>query len=152
MCVPGCSGTGKSQLIHAITEYFQLRKRRKELRKLALTSIAATEIDGLMNHSFLSGTRNNSKKKSTRTFRPIDAKLENEWRHIKYLLIDEMSMMRLSLLACLNRIVKTVKLLNADIPFRWYQCSFFGDYLQYSLVLDRSLYQSCTLSQQLTEP
>ncbi|CAF4961691.1 unnamed protein product, partial [Rotaria magnacalcarata] len=47
MCVPGCGGTGKSQLIRAITQYFQLTKRGKMLRKLAPTSIAAAEIDGL---------------------------------------------------------------------------------------------------------
>lgn len=71
MCVPGCGGTGKSQLIRAITEYFQLTKRRKMLRKLAPTSIAAAEIDGLTIHSFLGESRNNSKKKPTRTFRRV---------------------------------------------------------------------------------
>ncbi|CAF4953269.1 unnamed protein product, partial [Rotaria socialis] len=50
MCVPGCGGTGKSQLIRAITQYFQLTKRGKMLRKLAPTSIAAAEIDGLTIH------------------------------------------------------------------------------------------------------
>ena len=65
MCVPDCGGTGKSQLIRAITEYFQVTKRRKTLRKLAPTSIAAAEIDGLTIHSFLGESRNNSKKKLT---------------------------------------------------------------------------------------
>lgn len=151
MCVPGCGGTGKSQLIRAITEYFQLTKRRKMLRKLAPTSIAAAEIDGLTIHSFLGESGNNSKKKPTRTFRPGDAKLENEWRHVKYLLIDEMSMVGLSLLARLNRVVKTAKHLNSEVAFGGVNVIFFGDYLQYSPVLDRPLYQSCTLPQQLTE-
>ncbi|CAF4619295.1 unnamed protein product, partial [Rotaria sp. Silwood2] len=109
MCIPGCGGTGKSQLIRAITKYFQVTKRDKMLRKLAPTSIAAAEIDGLTIHSFLGESRKNSKKKQTRTFRPGDTKLENEWRHVKYLIIDEMSMVGLSLLARLNRIVKTAK-------------------------------------------
>ncbi|CAF2182230.1 unnamed protein product, partial [Rotaria magnacalcarata] len=90
MCVPGCGGTGKSQLIRAITQYFQLTKRGKMLRKLAPTSIAAAEIDGLTIHSFLGEGCKNAKKKQTRTFRPGDTKLENEWRHVKYLIIDEM--------------------------------------------------------------
>ncbi|CAF4163857.1 unnamed protein product, partial [Rotaria magnacalcarata] len=47
MCVPGCGGTGKSQLIRAITNYFQMTKRGTMLRKVAPTSIAAAEIDGL---------------------------------------------------------------------------------------------------------
>ena len=66
------------------------------LRKLAPTSIAAAEIDGLTIHSFLGESRNNSKKKLTRTFRPGDAKLESKWRHVKYLIIDEMSMVNLA--------------------------------------------------------
>ena len=151
MCVPGCGGTGKSQLIRAITEYFQLTNRRKMLRKLAPISIAAAEIDGLTIHSFLGESRNNSKKKPTRTFRPGDAKLENEWRHVKYLIIDEMSMVGLSLLALLNRIVKTAKHLNSEASFGGINVIFFGDYLQYSPILDRPLYQSCTLPQQFTE-
>ncbi|CAF1357094.1 unnamed protein product, partial [Adineta steineri] len=53
MCVPGCGGTGKSQLIRTITDYFQVTNRSKMLRKLAPTSIAAAEIDGLTIHSFL---------------------------------------------------------------------------------------------------
>ncbi|CAF4345383.1 unnamed protein product, partial [Rotaria magnacalcarata] len=65
MCVPGCGGTGKSQLIRAITQYFQLTKRGKMLRKLAPTSIAAAEIDGLTIHSFLGESRKSSKKKQT---------------------------------------------------------------------------------------
>ncbi|CAF1406925.1 unnamed protein product, partial [Rotaria magnacalcarata] len=118
MCVPGCGGTGKSQLIRAITQYFQLTKRGKMLRKLAPTSIAAAaEIDGLTIHSFLGESRKSSKKRQTRTFRPGDIKLENEWRHVKYLIIDEMSMVGLSLLARLNRIVKTAKHINSEIPF-----------------------------------
>ncbi|CAF4683910.1 unnamed protein product, partial [Rotaria socialis] len=151
MCVPGCGGTGKPQLIRGITQYFQITKRGKMLRKLAPTSIAAAEIDGLTIHSFLGESRKNSKKKQTRTFRPGDTKLENEWRHVKYLIIDEMSMVGLSLLARLNRIEKTAKHTNSDIPFGGVNVIFFGDYLQYSPVLDRPLYHSCTSSEQIAE-
>ncbi|CAF3146310.1 unnamed protein product [Rotaria socialis] len=63
MCVPGCGGTGKSQLIRAIAKYFQLTKIGTMLRKLAPTPIAAAEIDGLTIHSFLGESRKNSKKK-----------------------------------------------------------------------------------------
>ncbi|CAF4251337.1 unnamed protein product [Rotaria socialis] len=151
MCVPGCGGTGKSQLIRAITNYFQATMRRKMLRKLAPTSIAAAEIDGLTIHSFLGESRKNSKKRQVRTFRPGDTKLENEWRHVKYLIIDEMSMLGLSLLARLNRIVKTAKHINTDVPFGGINVIFFGDYLQYSPVLDKPLYHSGTSTQQYTE-
>lgn len=151
MCIPGCGGTGKSQLIRAITMYFQVTKRGKMLRKLAPTSIAAAEIDGLTIHSFLGESRKNTKVKQTRTFRPGDTKLENEWRHVKYLIIDEMSMVGLSLLARLNRIVKTGKHVNSEAPFGGVNVIFFGDYLQYSPVLDKPLYSDCAPTQQVTD-
>ena len=151
MCVPGCDGTGKSQLIRAITHYFQLTKRGKMLRKQAPTSIAAAEIDALTIHSFLGESRKNSKKKQKRTFRPGDIKLKNEWRHVKYLIIDEMSMIGFSLLACLNRIVTTAKHISSDIPFGGLNVILFGDYLQYSPVLNRPLYYSSTTTEQFIE-
>ncbi|CAF4363912.1 unnamed protein product, partial [Adineta steineri] len=40
MCVPGCGGTGKSQLIRAVTAYFTETNRAHKLRKLAPTSVA----------------------------------------------------------------------------------------------------------------
>ena len=56
MCIPGCEGTGKSQLIRAITKYFSITKRMQMIRKLAPTGIAAAEIDGMTIHSFLGET------------------------------------------------------------------------------------------------
>jgi ATP-dependent exoDNAse (exonuclease V) alpha subunit len=150
MCVPGCGGTGKSQLIRAITNYFQITNRRKMLRKLAPTSIAAAEIDGLTIHSFLGECRKSSKRQ-TRTFRPGDTKLENQWRHVKYLIIDEMSMVGLNLLTRLNRVVKTAKHVNSEAPFGGINVIFFGDYLQYSPVLDKPLYHNCLSVEQYTE-
>ena len=139
MCIPGCGGTGKSRLIRGITHYLQLTKRGKMLRKLAPTSIAAAEIDGLTIHSFLRQSRKNSQLKQTRTIRPGDTKLENEWRYVKYLTIDEMSMVGLSLLARLNRIVATSKHINSEVLFGGVNVGFFGEYLKYSPVLDRPL-------------
>ncbi|CAF4763855.1 unnamed protein product, partial [Rotaria sp. Silwood2] len=53
MCILGCGGTGKSQLVRALTKYFLVTKRMQMMRKLALTGIAAAEIDGMTIHSFL---------------------------------------------------------------------------------------------------
>ncbi|CAF1475487.1 unnamed protein product [Adineta steineri] len=58
MCVPGCGGTGKSQLIRAVTAYFTETNRALKLRKLAPTSVAAAEIEGMTIHSFLGEGRN----------------------------------------------------------------------------------------------
>ncbi|UJR12956.1 hypothetical protein I4U23_017130, partial [Adineta vaga] len=53
MCIPGCGGTGKSQLIRAVTEYFVITNRVQKMRKLAPIGIAAAEIGGITIHSFL---------------------------------------------------------------------------------------------------
>ena len=83
MCVPGCGGTEKSQLIRAaITDYFQVTKRSKMLRQVAPTSIAAAEIDGLTIHSFLGENRKSSAGRQSKVIRPANTKLENEWRHV----------------------------------------------------------------------
>ncbi|CAF1325092.1 unnamed protein product [Adineta ricciae] len=48
MCIPGCGGTRKSQLIRAVTDYFRVTNRIQKIRKLA-----AAEIGGMAIHSFL---------------------------------------------------------------------------------------------------
>ncbi|CAF3961018.1 unnamed protein product [Rotaria sp. Silwood1] len=127
MCIPGCGDTGKSQLIRALTKYFFVTKRMKMMQKLAPTGIAAAEIDGMTIHSFLGEQRNSRKP---RTIKPGDSILEKEWRLIEYLFIDEMSMVGLTLLAKLNRIISAAKHVDPQIPFGGVNVIFFGDYLQ----------------------
>jgi len=143
MCIPGCGGTGKSQLIRALTKYFLITKRMQMMRKLAPTGIAAAEIDGMTIHSFLGEQRNSGK---SRTIRPGDLKLEKEWRLIEYLLIDEMSMVGLTLLSKLNRIISAAKHVDPQIPFGGVNVIFFGDYLQYRPVYDAPLHTDFSLS------
>ncbi|CAF4052892.1 unnamed protein product [Adineta steineri] len=76
MCIPGCGGTGKSQLIRAVTKYFLVTKRIQMMRKLAPTGIAAAEIGGMTIHSFLGEQPNSGKP---RTIKPGDSKLEKQW-------------------------------------------------------------------------
>jgi ATP-dependent DNA helicase PIF1 len=142
MCIPGCGGTGKSQLIRAITKYFFVTTRLQMMRKLAPTGIAAAEIDGMTIHSFLGEQRNSGK---ARTIKPGDSKLEKEWRLVEYLLIDEMSMVGLTLLAKLNRIISAAKHVDPQIPFGGVNVIFFGDYLQYRPVYDAPLYTDFSL-------
>ncbi|CAM4912778.1 unnamed protein product [Rotaria socialis] len=137
MCIPGCGGTGKSQLIRALTKYFLVTKRTQMVRKLAPTGIAAAEIGGMTIHSFLGEQRNSGKP---RTIKAGDLKLEKEWRLIEYLLIDEMSMVGLTLLAKLRRIISAAKHVDPQIPFGGVNVIFFGDYLQYRPVYDAPLH------------
>ncbi|CAF4989670.1 unnamed protein product, partial [Rotaria magnacalcarata] len=112
MCIPGCGGTGKSQLIRAFTKYSLVTKR--------------TQMQ-----------RNSGKP---RTIKVGDLKLGKEWRLIEYLLTDEMSMVDLTLLAKLNRIISAAKHVDPQIPFGDVNVIFFVDYLQYRPAYDVPLH------------
>ncbi|CAF1454461.1 unnamed protein product [Rotaria sp. Silwood1] len=112
------------------------------IRKLAPTGIAAAEIDGMTIHSFLGEHRNSGK---SRTLKSGDSKLEKEWGLVEYLLIDEMTMVGLSLLATLNRIISAAKHADPQIPFGGVNVIFFGDYLQYRPVYDVPLHTDLSL-------
>ncbi|CAF1633002.1 unnamed protein product [Adineta ricciae] len=105
MCVLGCGGTGKTQLIRAITNYFQLTNRCKMLRKLMIQQFIHSWVKVAMQNWRMNGVR-------------------------------------------LNRVVKPAKHVNPEAPFGGVNMIFFGDYLQYSPVLDKALYQSCSSMQQ----
>ena len=145
MCVPGCGGTGKSQLIHAITAYFTETNRAQKLRKLAPTSVAAAEIEGMTIHSFL-GEGRNRKTKSTSMNRPGQMTLENTWRFVEYIILDEMSMVGLSLLARLNKVVATAKHCDPMTTMGGINLILFGDYIQYSPVFDKPLYYNFSMT------
>lgn len=139
MCVPGCGGTGKSQLIRAITAYFIQTGRAQKLRKLAPTSVAAAEIDGMTIHSFL-GDKRRRKTKLDVINRSNQTTIENVWRFVEYIILDEMSMVGLSLLARLNKLIAAAKHCDPMSPMGGINIIFFGDYIQYSPVFDKPLY------------
>jgi hypothetical protein len=139
MCVPSCGGTGKSRLVRAITAYFTQTNRAHKLRKLAPTSVAAAEIEGMTIHSFL-GDGRNRKTKSKIMNRPGQMALENTWRFVEYIILDEMSMVGLSLLARLNKLVATAKHCDPMTTMGGINIILFGDYIQYSPVFDKPLY------------
>jgi ATP-dependent exoDNAse (exonuclease V) alpha subunit len=112
------------------------------MRKVAPIGIAAAEIDGMTIHSFLGEQRNSGK---ARTIKLGDSKLEKEWRLVEYLLIDEMSMVGLTLLSKLNRIISAAKHDDPEIPFGGVNVIFFGDYLQYRPVYDTPLHTDFSL-------
>ena len=113
ICIPGYVVTGKSQLIRALSQYFFITKRMQTIRKLAPTGTAAAEIDGITIYSFLGEPRHSGKP---RTIQSGDSKLTREWHLVDYLLIDELSMVGLTLLAKLNRITCAAKHVDYQVP------------------------------------
>ncbi|CAF1518482.1 unnamed protein product [Rotaria sordida] len=138
MCVPGSGGTGKLQLISALTRYFSLTKSSHKLRKLAPTAITATNICGVTIHSFLKDSRKISKGKQVLT--PENISIQNEWRHIEYIFIDEMSMVGLRLLARFHEILTIAKSSDPSVPFGGINLVLFSDFMQYAPVLDKPLF------------
>ncbi|CAF5029535.1 unnamed protein product, partial [Rotaria sp. Silwood1] len=64
---------------------------------------------------------------------------------VEYLLIDEMSMVGLTLLAKLNRIICAAKHTDPQVPFGGVNVIFFGGYLQYRPVYDVPLHTDFSL-------
>lgn len=138
MCVPASAGTGKSHLIKSLTEYFKITDRSLMLRKLAPTSNAANQMGegGLTMQSFLHcrfPTKINQQRKSS---------IESEWKHVKYVFFDELSMIGLDSITKLSRLMSIAKEDWADssYPFGGKNIVFFGDIMQFRPIMDCPVY------------
>ena len=138
MCVPGSAGTGKSRLIDAITCYFTDTQRKDKLRKLGPTAVSASLIGGHTIHSFLAYIR--SSKRQKKAAKPGSGTIESDWKHVEYLIIDEISMVGLRLIAQLNELLTLGKRTPPEVPFGGINVILLGDYIQYMPVLDKPLY------------
>ena len=138
MCVPGAGGTGKSRLINAITHYFVKTQRKEKLRKLGPAAVSASLIGGNTIHSFLTYIRNTRRQR--KTTKPGFLNIENDWKNVEYLIINEISMIGLKLLARLNEVLTLGKRAPPEVPFGGINVIFLGDHMQYMLVLDKPLY------------
>lgn len=99
MILYGEGGTGKSRVIQTITEAFTARGVSHMLMKAAYTGVAASLVDGKTTHVIASlslGSKDNTSDATKK-------KLQDFWRNIRYLIIDEFSMLSKSFLAALSR-------------------------------------------------
>ncbi|THU94165.1 hypothetical protein K435DRAFT_668921, partial [Dendrothele bispora CBS 962.96] len=95
MLLHGPGGTGKSHVIHALTEFFRIQGQERRLRLASFTGVAARNINGLTLHSAcnLSHFGNGSKANLAKH------ELVSMWEGVDYLFVDEISMVGCSLLA-----------------------------------------------------
>ena len=99
MILYGEGGTGKSRVIQTVTEAFEVRGAKQMLMKAAYTGVAASLIGGKTTHVIAGislhskGTIKDEAKK----------KLQEFWREVRYLIVDEFSMLSRSFLATLSR-------------------------------------------------
>lgn len=129
MFITGSGGTGKTKLIHDMVEYMNLKGIKYQV--CAMTGCAAVLLNKCKArtlHSW-SGIR----LASGPSDKVIHSVLRNkfatkEWRSVKVLIIDEVSMMSKKIFDILNSIGKSMK--SNPKPFGGIQVIFTGDFYQ----------------------
>ncbi|KAJ7363074.1 hypothetical protein DFH08DRAFT_683484, partial [Mycena albidolilacea] len=94
MLLTGPGGTGKSRVIDALRDFFELRGQTRRLRLAAYTGVAARNINGMTLHSALCLNQRSNGTTQTKTRRD----LTTMWEGVDYLFVDEVSMVGCSLL------------------------------------------------------
>jgi PIF1-like helicase len=87
MHLGGMAGTGKSQVIKALTNFFERKNQPHLFLIMAPTGSAAALVDGSTYHSVL-GINGNYASESLATMGSIRARIE----HVEYVFLDEISM------------------------------------------------------------
>src|SRR5260370_5950876 len=130
MQLTGEGGTGKSKVIQLITETFVALDASGLLLKGAYTSIATCVIGGATLHS-LCGIPVNGGKPSPATI----TKLVTIWKNIKYLIINEYSMLSQAFLGHISSILSIIynKIRGniVDLPFVGISVIICGDFHQF---------------------
>ena len=132
MIVSGTAGTGKSYLIHCLRLLLQ-----KQICVAAPTGVAAFNIDSHTLHSLLSlPTRGEFKDLEGERL----TKLQQSFSEVRYLIIDEMSMVGRKILGQVDRRLCQAFPNRAQEVFGGCSCLLFGDFGQLPPVMDLSLY------------
>ncbi|KAJ8502956.1 hypothetical protein ONZ45_g11279 [Pleurotus djamor] len=139
MYLMGFGGTGKSRVIHALTEFFDRRGQSHRFTIGAFTGVAAMHIGGGTLHSMLNlktearkdGGKDKHAAKSLR-------KLMAKWEEIEYLLIDEVSMVGCGLLHDISEALMIAK--GSQAAFGGINIIFCGDFAQLPPVKQLALF------------
>ncbi|OJT07430.1 ATP-dependent DNA helicase PIF1 [Trametes pubescens] len=134
MYIAGVGGTGKTHVVKAVLRLFELLGRGREILVGAPTGAAALNIDGFTVHSLMM-----MPSKSQRTLE----ELQKLWRPVKYLVIDEISMIGARFLADISKRLQQAKSNDgafASLPFGGVNMIFTGDFGQLKPVHALTLY------------
>lgn len=135
MYLGGVGGTGKSHVINAVLELFRSCGFADSLLISAPTGIAAVLIDGYTIHSLTLLPKSVHKKDPQ--------KLEDIWRSVRWLVIDEISMISSMLLSEISHQISIAKGSDptvGDKPFGGVNVLFAGDFGQLRPVKAKSLF------------
>jgi hypothetical protein len=151
MYVGGLAGTGKSEIIKSVEEYFALRRNWSALRLSASTGTAARKFGGSTIHSLCKFSKSKGVKSSgaarlTKSSRALIAL----WTPVSYVIIDECSMISAALLFEIHETLQFAKG-NSQKPFGGVNIILAGDFFQFPPVLGMPLYASLPSSRPQTE-
>lgn len=110
--VQGGPGTGKSEVIKAVVELFELHGKGDQVGRCAPTGIAACSINGQTLHSAMNISIEG--KTSRRGLVSLGARLQ----HMKYLIIDEISMVDKTLFALVDKALSDAKRIGEEYDER----------------------------------
>jgi len=134
MYIGGPGGTGKSRVIHALTDFFERRGEPRRLRLASFTGAAAKNIGGTTLHTAL--CLNPAKNNITGTKTRSD--LIAMWDGVDHLLIDEVSMIGCHMMADIHDAL--VNATGCTEPFGGINMIFASDFAQLPPVGDTKLY------------
>jgi hypothetical protein len=129
--IGGEGGVGKSQVIKAIVAGMDLIHRKDEVILMAPTGAAADNIGGNTYHSSLGIGLTKSQKPT------VTSRVRKLWAKKTIMIVDEVSMMDLSMLSTINNQCKIAKSLNRESPDLFGGLPiviFMGDFYQFSPV------------------
>ena len=140
MNIAGMAGTGKTQVLKALVEFFKLRKESHRFIVVAPTGSAAALLQGSTYHSMF-GISSDSNQISGIQLAQVKERLVG----VRYVFLDEVSM-----LSCRDMYIISARLArvmnNPDEPFGGLNFIFAGDFAQLPPVIGQehaSLYSRC---------
>lgn len=133
--VDGQGGSGKSFVVRVLSSHMEQITppgQPTPIRRLAPTGVAAANIDGATFHSVLRLAIQVS------TFSPLNATslshIQASLRHVRYLVIDEKSMVGLGVMGWIDFRLRQIFPHNAHMVFGGLSCILLGDFWQLPLV------------------
>jgi Helitron helicase-like domain at N-terminus/PIF1-like helicase len=137
MYIAGIGGTGKSHIIRGVVRLFERLGRRGELLLSAPTGTAAQLIGGYTIHALIMlGTKSGKNRLDFKELRVL-------WKFVRYLIIDEVSMVSGYLLSQISNRIRQAKgedINGVNLPFGGVNIIFIGDFGQLRPVLELPLY------------
>ena len=139
----GEGGTGKTRVIQAIVYYFSINQKRHELLLAAPTGSAACLINGETIHRLLK-ISTFAKQKVTKGTASRIRKLQTMWRNVRFLIIDEVSMLSQDMLNKISQALQLAK--DNQLPFGGITVLFSGDFAQLPPIKGLALYQQSRIA------